>query len=702
MSRLLLEIGTEAIPAGYVPPALKALEENARKDLEEKRLPGTKIRTLGTAKRLVLEIENLPDKQEDMVREVQGPRLDVAFRDGKPTPAAEGFARKNGIDVNALERVASEKGEFVMARVHEKGKDLRDLVPALVSTWIEELPWPKTMIWNQARFRFPRPIRWLVCILDGDVLPLEVAAITADRNTRGHWLLGPGEKRVADSGKLEEVLAEAGVVLDPALRRESIEAALIEEAKTLEGTPVDDPGLLDEVVFLAEHPTVLSGKFDREFLDLPREVVVTAMRAHQRYFAVEDSKGNLLPNFLVVTDGEWEDPKQVIAGNERVLRARLSDARFYWEVDLKTGLDALSESLANVVWLESVGTLKQKIERVTAMVDRLGREWFPDEWPDLKDDVLRASKLAKADLASEMIKDGKEFTGLQGVIGARYAEAAGENKNLTTTLSEQYLPRGAGDPLPESRGGLVLSFADRLDTVTGCWSAGFVPSGSQDPYALRRAANGMIRILMEKNLHTDLSQLVEASVARLPDAIKRDDLAGEVLAFLTDRTAFFLRERGITYDVVDAVLGAEAHDPLDALSRATALNAIRADERLERLVIGFKRAANILKGIDEETLPDPHQLDWSGTEKAEQGLHKAVLKAEKALTAARKKKDYPAMLKHLLELRGPIDKFFDDVLVMTDNNDEKNRRLALLAEARELFHHFFDPARIVIEGEAAK
>jgi glycyl-tRNA synthetase beta chain len=382
-----------------------------------------------------------------------------------------------------------------------------------------------------------------------------------------------------------------------------------------------------------------------------------------------------------------------------VLRARLADARFYWDVDLKSGLEKLARDLEKIVWLESVGTLAEKSRRVTAIAERLGEVWFPKDWPKLRDDVLRAAHLAKADLASEMIKDGKEFTGLQGVIGARYAEVAGESETFTNTLVEQYLPRGAGDPLPESQGGIVLSFADRLDTVTGCWGAGFVPTGSQDPYALRRAANGMVRILMEKELHANLTDLVGDSVSRLPKQVQREGLQGEVLDFLSDRATFFLRERGISYDVVDAVLCADADDPLDARARAQALQAIREDERLERLVIGFKRAANILKGIDESELPDAHELDWSKTEKAERDLHKAVQKAEKALVSARKKKDYPAMLRHLLELRGPIDTFFDDVLVMTDSAQERDRRLALLAEARELFHHFFDPARIVIEGE---
>jgi glycyl-tRNA synthetase beta chain len=416
---------------------------------------------------------------------------------------------------------------------------------------------------------------------------------------------------------------------------------------------------------------------------------------------VETEGGELLPYFLFVSDGEWEKSAQVVTGNERVLRARLADARFYWEMDLKKGLDALAQDLAKVVWLEPLGSLAEKGERVTQLVDRLGRTWYADSWSGLRKEALRAARLAKADLGSEMIKDGKEFTGLQGTIGARYAEAQGEDPVIVDALAEQYLPAGAGGPLPESPAGTVLAAADRLDTVAGCWAAGFVPSGSQDPYALRRAANGIVRILLEKELHLAMGEMVEETVAQLPEEAKKEGLTGELLGFFRDRIAWALRERGISYDVVDAVLAADSDDPMDAMIRAEALQAIRGEAELERLVVGFKRAANILKGIDENELPDPGGIDWKETHAAEQGLHEAVTRVREELVEAGLRKDYPAMLRHLLELRAPIDTFFDDVLVMAEDAGERTRRLALLAEARELFHHLFDPARIVIEGENA-
>ena len=699
--KLLLEIGTEAIPAGYVPRALDELRMKAERALGEARLGNPVVRTFGTPKRLVLDVSGLATRQEDCVREVQGPRADIAFRDGKPTPAAEGFAKKNGVSVTELQRVQTEKGEFLLARVHEKGRSAPEVLPNMLSTLINNVSWPKTMVWNETGFRFPRPVRWVLCLLDDAVLPLTIAGLPSGRESRGHWLLGPGPVSVPHADAFETALKERGVLVDPGDRRSRIEAGLSAAASRSGGRLVSDDGLLDEVTFLTEHPFVLAGRFDAEFLELPREIVVTAMRSHQRYFALE-TDGRLLPAFLVVCDGEWQDSAMVVAGNERVLRARLADARFYWNVDRKTGLEALSLALSGIVWLEAVGTMGEKTARVTHLVENLGPRWFGAEWPKLQETALRAARLAKADLASEMIKDGKEFTGLQGVVGARYAEAAGEKPELARALIEQYLPRGAGNELPETPAGILIAFADRLDTVAGCFAAGFVPSGSQDPYALRRAANGMVRLVMEKSLHVSLKELVEEAVLALPEKVRREGLVAEVLEFLNDRIAFYLRERGVSYDIVDAVLGADADDPLDVLARAQALAAIRGSDELERLVIGFKRAANILKGVEVGTLPELGRLDLKGAVPAEASLHSAVGDVGRELARAREKKNYPAMLEQLLKLRPPIDRFFDDVMVMAEDVSERQRRLALLAAARGLFHHFFDPARIVIEGETAK
>ncbi len=698
--RYLLELGTEAIPAGYLADALTAIEVGMKKGLESLRLPVESVTTRGTAQRLVLEIAGLADRQADVTLEVTGPRVDIAFKDGAPTKAAEGFARKNGVAVEALEQVTTDKGTFVAARVHETGREVEVVLPELLTRVLGSLAWPKTMRWNASGFRFPRPLRWVVSLLDDAVLPFTLGGIEAGRRTRGHRLHGAGWHEVPDAGALERVLESAGVILDPQARGRLILAGLNEAAEQLGGRCVMDEDLLEEVVFLAQHPRVYSGSFDEEFLELPREVTVTAMKAHQRYFAVEGKDGALRANFLVVTDGEWDDPALVLAGNERVLRARLADARFYWDVDRKTGLDAMAQALDKVVWLESVGTLAEKAERVHWLVERLGRFWYADDWAAMGEGALRAARLAKADLASEMIKDGKEFTGLQGIIGARYAASANEAAGVVKGLEEQYRPQGAGDRLPESREGLLLSVADKFDTIAGCWAAGFVPSGSQDPYALRRAANGIVRILLDKSLQLPLTEIVSMAVRQLPEAVRRDGLEQEILDFFRDRVAFALRDRGIAYDVVEAVLAAELDDPWLVHLRATALETIRGEEDLARLVIGFKRVANIVKSADVSGLPKADTVDWSATDASEQGLFAAAERVGRELDEARALQDFPRAVQLYLSLRDPIDRFFDGVMVMSEDPAERARRLALLDYVAALFRPVFDPSRIVLEGES--
>ena len=695
MSRLLFEIGTEAIPAGYLAPALEEMRSRAAAGLAALRLEPASVVTRGTPMRLVLEVDGLPDRQPDVERTVHGPRVEAAFRDGQPTRAAEGFARKNGVAVEDLQREETDKGTVVVARVHEAGRPAVEVLSGFLGELTADIPWPKTMRWSADGFLFPRPIRWITALLDDAPLSVTIAGIAGGCATRGHRLIGPGPHEVPAADDLEEVLRENGVILDPADRRAAIERGLRAEAERLGGGLVEDEGLLDEVVFLVEHPRVLSGSFDEAFLAIPREVTVTAMRSHQRYFAAEREDGSLLPNFLVVADGDWKDPSDVIAGNERVLRARLADARFYWDVDLRTGLDGLAAALGSVVWLEGLGSVRDKAERVAHLVDALGAGWRGDAWAAEREPALRAARLAKADLASEMIKDGKEFTGLQGVIGARYGEALGEPAAVTAAIAEQYLPKGADDPLPATFPGTLLALADRLDTLVGVWAAGFVPTGSQDPYALRRAANGVVRILLEQDRSLSLRDIVSRAVAGLPAGAARSALPDEVLAFLRDRIAYFLREEGIPYDVVDAVLVADADDPVDARARARALQAVRGAADLEPLVIGFKRAANILKGVDTAALPDPGSVDWAAAEPAERTLHEAAAGARDAIA---KSADPGAVLRELLTLRGPIDGFFDGVMVMADDPAVRDRRLALLAEVRALFDDVCDLSRIVIEG----
>ncbi len=698
----LLEIGTEEIPAGYLPPASAALSDAVSKGFEERRLAFESVRTYATPRRLIAVVEGLADRQTDLDKEVMGPPSRAAFApDGTLTKAGEGFARSQGVAPDTLKRVNTEKGEYVAAQVHETGKAVAEVLSAWLPEVVTGIAFPKTMKWRDEDLRFARPIRWLVALLDAEVLPVTVGPLTAGRATYGHRLVNRGPVDVPRAGDILTVLEEIGVIADPAARRARIEREVTAAAKKAGGAVIADPQLLEEVSYLVELPSAVLGSFDREFLKLPAEIIITAMKSHQRYFALADADGKLLPNFITIANGRWADDSQVAAGNERVLRARLADARFYWDTDLKAGLDTKRQDLKNVVWLEGAGTVWDRSERIAALVGRLGARFNVSA--DEAKAAARAAELAKADLATEMIKDGKEFTSLQGVVGSEYARASGEPDAVVMGIREHYAPRGPSDPLPSTVPGLLISLADRFDALAGCFAMGLIPSGSQDPYALRRAANGIMRIVMEKGWHVTLSDLCGDALAALPDTAfakakgGRDGVRAQVLDFLRDRLAWHLRESGIAYDAAAATLAASADDPVDARARAAALSAIRGEADLEKLVVGFKRAANILKGVDEE-VPALTDVMMSGAEPAELALRSAVTAAQDEIEAAMKAVDYPRAVKAFLTLRAPIDGFFEGVMVMSKDDTERKRRLALLRETKALFDRLYDLTQIVVEG----
>lgn len=702
---LLLEIGTEEIPAGYLPPAAAELRDRLAKGLQERRIGSTSAETFASPRHLIAIVRGLDERQADLDREVLGPPAKVAFgADGTLSKAGEGFARSQGVPVASLRRLETTKGEYVAATVHETGRPTADVLTAWLPELIAGLPFPKTMKWDGDLVRFARPIRWLVALLGEEVLPLQVGAVKAGRLTRGHRLFTTGPVEVRNADSILATLENAGVIADPMERAARIRSGVESAAAKAGGRVVSDPGLLEEVTYLVEFPGAVLGSFDPEFLEIPREIVTTAMRSHQRYFAVEDAAGKLLPHFITVANGRWDDPSQVIAGNERVLRARLADARFYWDTDLRKGMEAHRQELKTVVWLEGAGTLFDRTERIENLVGWLGVELRSADGRPVADEgavtaARRAAGLAKADLATEMIKDGKEFTSLQGIVGSEYARASGEPAEVVRAIREHYQPRGPSDPLPGSIAGLLVSMADRLDLVVGCFAMGLKPSGSQDPYALRRAANGLVRILLENEWHLNLSGAVRAAFDGLPEtARKREgEVPAEVVAFLRDRIEFFLREADVPYDVVQAVLGATGDDPVDLKARAAALAAIRGEPDLERLVIGYKRATNILKGIDTE-FPPPDDVMMAGALPVEHDLHGAAKAAGHALDEATARVDYPSAVAAFLTLRAPIDAFFEGVMVMSTDPAEKNRRLALLAETRRLFDRLYDLSKIVVEG----
>ncbi len=709
----LLEIGCEEIPAGYVMPALGQFAEETVNWLRAERLGHGEIRRFATPRRLALLIEDLDLRQEDHEEEVTGPPMSAAYSGGEPTKAALGFARGHGVAPGELYSVETPKGEYLAARKRSEGRSAAEILAAGLTERVLALRFPKTMIWGDGRLRFARPIRWLVALLGDEVLPWDLGALRAGRASHGHRLLAPGPVEIPAAGDYEETLAGAHVVADPAARRERILELAREHAKEMGGRLVEDERLADTVNFLVEEPAALAGRFDESFLTLPREVVSTAMKSHQRYFSVEDRKGRLLPGFVVILNGARPEPEAVRRGNERVLQARLEDARFYWDEDRKAGLDGLQARLETVLWIEGFGSVAERSGRLRRLALRMA-ESLPELELD-RESLDWAARYCKADLASEMIKDGKEFTLLQGYMGQEYALAEGAAEPRARAIHEHTLPRFAGDRLPESAEGVVLALADRLDAITGFWLAGFAPTGSKDPYALRRQAVAVLRLLLERELSLGLRDLLEAALAGYPDVLPAERLP-QLLDFLLGRLRGMLEEEGIAPDIFDAVVDTGETRVLDLRGRALALNALRGDTAFEKLVIGARRVVNILgkedRAIDRH-LAFVNLQDWAASpprpqydfraesliETAEKTLSGALTEASPLLLGRALSRDFDAAYRRLAELGPVIDDYFDHVMVNCEDPDLRENRLAFLQNLGQVFLYFADFSRVVLEGE---
>jgi glycyl-tRNA synthetase beta chain len=684
---LLFEIGTEEIPASYVPPALQQLEASVAGRLAAARLTLDSVTSFSTPRRLTVLCRGVADMQTRETRVVTGPPARVAYDEtGAPTKAATGFARSQGVDVSQLSVV----GDYVQVEVTDEGRAAEEVLPSCLAAAADSLSFPKTMKWGPER-RFARPIRWIVAVLGDGVLDLEYAGVKAGKSTMGLRFWFPGPHEVSAPGAYEDLLRDNYVIADHGKRRELIAREAARAAKERGGRLVEDDGLLDEVTFLTEYPTVYAGSFDDRFLELPRDVIVAAMKGHQRYFAVESEDGALMPFFLCVVNGPKDFHDIIREGNERVLESRLDDAAFYWHEDTKTSLAEKVDDLRNVVWLEGVGSLFEKAERLERLAAFVAEQVAPGE----VETAVRAARLAKADLVTEMVRDGKEFTELQGIMGREYAMASNEPTGVAVAIYEHYLPKFAGDSLPSSDAGTILSIADKIDSIVGCFSVGLIPTGSQDPYALRRQAIGLVRMIDERGLPLSLRELVrEAGRGFEVDGDRLDELAESVLDFIRQRARTLFIESGGDYDLVDAVLEASFDRLVGVRPRLAALSHFRAAEDFAGLVIGARRVTNILKGqappaFDPEALVEPSSVALNG----------ARVKAAARVEAAMSKGDFDSAVRELLRLRKPIDTFFDDVMVMVEDERLKDARLGLLAAVRELFLHVADFSRVVLEGE---
>lgn len=667
----LLEVRAEEIPARMLPPAIKELTTRLFEDLMARRVPPKEVEATFTPRRLVLFLHGLPEREPDRREEVQGPPASVAFgADGAPTPAGLGFAKRCGVAPEALERRSTEKGEYVVAVREIAGVAVRELLAELVPKALASISWAKTMKWGTGTGPWVRPVHGIVSILNAEVVPFELFGVAAGDSTIGHAILSPRPFRVRSVRDYLGKLERRGVVVRHAERAERLLAGMRARAAAAGGVLVEDPGLLDKLSAICETPGVLEGSFDPRLLALPREVLITSLRDHQSAFTVE-REGELLPLFLTVMDRADDPIGRVRGGNEWVVAARLADAEFFFQKDRATPLATRREALAHLTFQEKLGSYLGKSERLErlagSLADVIG-------WSAERADAVEAAGLLKADLASEMVK---EFTSLQGVMGGIYARLEGRREAVWQAVYDQYLPAAADDAIPRGRAGQLAGLADRLDTLLGMFGLGLIPSGSRDPFGLRRAAQGVVRTLLEGGIDLDLRAACELALRHYGETLPAQaaERIPTLIAFLEERVRYLLGVEGFAYDEIEAGLKAGWRSLPDLRRRVAALHASRERPGFVQVVLAAKRIANIVKGTESTSLSPERLADG-----AERDLHVASVELAAGLDADLGRGDYEPSLSRIAELAGVLDRFFVDILVMDPDPAVRANRLALLRD----------------------
>ncbi|AKT54433.1 glycine--tRNA ligase subunit beta [Selenomonas sp. oral taxon 478] len=676
---LLFEIGTEEIPAHVMPHLLEDLAQLAETMLKEHRLSYEKVRTLGTPRRAALIVTGLAERQEDVNTETRGPSVAIAFdADGNPTKAGAGFARGQGVDPSAL----IQRDGYVYASVHESGAATAELLTSLLPDLVRAIPLPNSMRWGDLDFRFIRPIRWFVALYGTEIVPFTLAGVTSGNHSRGHRTLAPADFVITSAADYEAACEKAYIIVDPERRRAMICEQITETAKACGGTAEITPDLLEEVLYLVEYPTALSGSFEEKYLALPSEAVITPMRDHQRYFPVKAADGSLLPAFITVRNGGKAHLDVVAHGNERVLRARLADAQFFFDEDRRKSLAEHREKLKTVVFQRGLGSMYEKTERLTALTTAIVEEMAAgDADGTALADARRAAELSKADLVTGMVT---EFTELQGIMGREYALLDGESPAVACAIDEQYMPRFAGDELPQTPLGVALSVADKIDNIVGTFSQGRIPTGSQDPFGLRRQALGLVLMLIEQESTMLLSDLVDEACDLYDLEEFRDKMQVYVADFIRLRLKNVLSERGVRYDVQEAVLG-DVDLVADVPVRAAYVERLLASEGGDALVQSFVRVGNIARGVTGGAVdPALFQAEEEG----------ALLSAYQAAAAARAEGEDTLPAEQALGRA--IDTFFDAVMVMDKDVRIKENRLSLLKMIDDYLLETADYSKIVL------
>lgn len=682
---LLFEIGVEELPARYVNSAMDQLKTNIVKSFNENRITFDEVNVYSTPRRLTVIVNNICEKQSDLEEEVKGPAKRIAVdAEGNYTKPLLGFMKSKGIKEEDLYFKQVGKEEYAFGKIKQDGQLTSEVLKSILPEAIKSMTFPKAMRWGGKNMRFIRPIRWMVCILNDSVLDIELEGIVSSNTTKGHRFLGESEFEVNTLNEYLTKLEENFVILNQDERKELIKKQCDDVAKSLGGEIEFDEELLEEVTHLVEYPTAFYGEFDEDYAKLPKEVVITPMKQHQRYFPVLKD-GKLLPNFIAVRNGDSHRIDNVKKGNEKVLEARLADALFFYKEDTKKSLESYIEKLKTVVFQAKLGTVYDKSLRIEKLANDILEKLNE---ADIKEDTLRAAKLCKADLVTGMVF---EFTELQGVMGREYAKVSGENENVAEAIFEHYLPRFAGDMLPATKSGIVLSIADKLDSIAGFFAIGIQPTGSQDPYALRRQALGIINILMDNNLDISLRELVSLTLDNYSFIeFDKDEVLNQIMEFFKDRIKNLFRDLGIRYDVIDAILSSNIDDIADMYARAKALNSWIDKGELVEMLTAFNRVATLAEKAETNEV----NINLM-REEAEFNLYQQFKEISSNVEHLLANKEYTKALDAFASLRPAIDNMFDSVMIMDKDEAIKNNRLAILKQIYDIMLNICDLSKIV-------
>ena len=688
MPELFLEIGSEEIPSGYVQPALEFMREELASYFTRNRIKAETPEILGTPRRLVISVKGVDALQEDIVELFHGPSVSVAYDDqGNPTKAAIGFARGKGLDVSELTRDQTTKGEVVCARVEKKGRPTPDHLNEFLPQFIGNIPFSKKMRWADKARPFARPLHWITALFDGEPLDFSFDGIPCGNFSLGHRFLKPDKFQVKNLSSYLEESENHFLLVNPEIRKQKILEQVQNLAREAGGLVEEDSELLSIVNYLVEFPVAIRGDFDSHFLELPKELLVMTMKYHQKYFPVTDGKGNLLPCFITISNMPAGEGQEIKKGNERVLRARLEDARFFYNEDKKKNLDDFVEPLKGVVFQKKLGTLYEKMERICGLSGILSTHTCPDK----KSQALRAGRLCKADLVTLMVY---EFPELQGVMGGYYAAHSGEESIVSQAILEHYRPAFAGDDLPASELGTVIAVADKLDTILGCIGVGLIPSGSEDPYGLRRNALGIIQIFLNRGWQVSLDELVKEGLNSMGSKLKLEPetIKNHVMDLFSQRYKTYLNAEGFPYDAIDCVLSTGLDSIVDIRAKVSAFSELKKQPYFEPLAIAFRRVVSILNDEAEGEV-DPGLLN----EPAEKELFEAYLKVRDPVLRHIQNKEFSQALEKIVEIKPAVDGFFDGVMVMAEDVSLRKNRLHLLYQISGLFSGLADFSRIILK-----